>query len=460
MQFNILDTSRNWIAIVDNYKSAIWTPRYYEAGDFELYVEMTEDALSFFKNGYYVSRDDDTMVGIIEKINLTRDEDGGSYLIVTGRSLKSILSRRIVWQQTNLSGTVEDCIRRLVSENIISPSNQKRKIDDFILSEKKNFTETMEMQVTGDNLLDTIVSICKAYRYGFDISLNESGQFVFDLYKGVDRSYSQDSNQWVVFSPKFDNVRSIEYETDRTNFKNVALVAGEGEGLERKTVECSADAQIPQDLNRYEMYVDARDISTNNGEIVESDYNNLLRERGNENLAASKEQNSFSGEIEPAVNYEYKSDYYLGDIVQVEDEFGIGFSQRITEVIECWDENGYSIVPTFAVDKTLTPATHVELPALSTQKGRILSTKDEELLVPAYAPEIVDIETIKMEELPEAATIGEGGYVILGTGGDFARISVPNLVASGQFKGEKGDPGDTPALMINSDGHLIAIYND
>ena len=38
-------------------------------------------------------------------------------------------------------------------------------------------------------------------------------------------------------------------------------------------------------FDRYELFVDAKDISSNNGEIATAEYNKLLIERGNEKIA-------------------------------------------------------------------------------------------------------------------------------------------------------------------------------
>lgn len=49
--------------------------------------------------------------------------------------------------------------------------------------------------------------------------------------------------------------------TSSQNYRNVALVAGEGEGLDRKTIPVGA----AEGMERYELYVDARDVSSNEG---------------------------------------------------------------------------------------------------------------------------------------------------------------------------------------------------
>ncbi len=76
-------------------------------------------------------------------------------------------------------------------------------------------------------------------------------------------------------------------------------------------------------------------------------YQNTLIVRGIEKLAKYGRKESFSGEIIPNVGFQYKQDYFLGDIVRVENEYGIASDARITEVIEVQDANGYTLQPKY-----------------------------------------------------------------------------------------------------------------
>ena len=40
-------------------------------------------------------------------------------------------------------------------------------------------------------------------------------------------------------------------------------------------------------------------------------------------------------------------DYTLGDIVTVENEYGIRKNARVAAIMETWDDEGYTAVPTF-----------------------------------------------------------------------------------------------------------------
>ena len=72
-----------------------------------------------------------------------------------------------------------------------------------------------------------------------------------------------------------------------------------------------------------------------------------LLERGYEHLAEFGYVTSFEGTIEPNTTFRYKIDYDLGDLVTVQNDFGISEVVRIAEVIEVWDDNGYAVEPKF-----------------------------------------------------------------------------------------------------------------
>lgn len=342
MDLYVLDNNYQQIAIIDDFTSLIWAKRYSQFGDCELYVQVSKDYIDILQKGNFLMRNDDDMICRIETVELDTDNENGDYLIITGRDCRYFLSQRVVWNQTNFTGTVENYIRKLVTDNIVNPSLELRKIDKFKLGNAKNFTERITEQVTYTPLDEKIIEVCDAYNYGSKVTFDGTN-FIFDLYKGIDRSYNQDVNDFVVFSSEFDNIISSKYVTDDSNVKNVAVVAGEGEGVNRKRYTYGASAGI----NRYELYVDARDVSSETPEGTTIDYDEVLKARAIEALGEYGVVTSFEGEVEPNYSYKYEVDYDLGDIVQVVNEYGFSTSARIVEVIETFDQEGYSVIPTF-----------------------------------------------------------------------------------------------------------------
>jgi hypothetical protein len=351
MDVYVLNRNFEIMGLCDDYKSIIWTTRYSTIGDFELYLPATNNNIMLLKEDYYVVRDKDMNgtechnVMIIEKVQITTSVEDGNYLIVTGRCLKSLLSRRIVWQQTTLYGSLEAAVRTVVTENAINPTIAARKIPGLQLGSIQGFTDTIDKQVTGDKLSDFVTEVCDAYGLGWDIWLSNKN-FVFSLYKGEDRSYKQTINPYVVFSNEFDNLLTTDYSYNKTNYKNVAVVAGEGEGLDRRRA-IVGDAS---GLDRYELYVDSRNSSSNDGEITDAEYTKLLTEEGHDTLQADENTITeiIEGTVEPLVNYIFGEDYFLGDVVEVINEYGIETTPRITEIIESEDDTGSSTIPTFS----------------------------------------------------------------------------------------------------------------
>ena len=132
MEPTILDTSFVAVGIVDTFKSIIWTDRYFKYGEFEVYIPMNSEMISFFAKNYYIVMKESEHTMIIEGREVVPDVEDGDFLIVTGRSLESIIDRRIIWGQKILSGNLQDCIHTLLNENVISPTNSDRKISNFI----------------------------------------------------------------------------------------------------------------------------------------------------------------------------------------------------------------------------------------------------------------------------------------------------------------------------------------
>lgn len=343
----ILNKDFQKVDLIDDFVSFIWTKRYNKTGDFELYVPATAEAFNSLKEDNYVYREDDDALCIIEKVELATDVENGDYITATGRSIESILSRRIIWQQTNYNGLAENFIYKILNENVISPKIENRKIANFFIKDIKNFKEKISIQTTGENLLELIEEICTQFNFGFKLTVsnfkNEKNAFVFELYKGKNHT-SGGEKPFVVFSPSFDNLFTSEYVFDKEPFKNFALVAGEGEGTARKSMGVGEDVS---GIERREMYVDARDISSNGEEISESEYVSMLLQRGEEKLSKAQFNEAFSGEVETTQLYKYKKDYNLGDIVEIRNEYGMIATPRIVEIIECEDQNGYTCVPTF-----------------------------------------------------------------------------------------------------------------
>ena len=346
MNITVLNQDFMPIYIFDRYESLLWVDRFNQAGSFEIYTLITDDILKYMvKDNYLVNNDSDHIM-IIEDFSIESNVETGDHIKIIGRSLESILDRRIVWTQTDLDGNLQNGIRTLLTNAIISPSIAARQISNFIFEESRDTsitTLTMDNQYTGDNLLEVIETLCDTNKIGYRILLDDQNRFVFSLYNGIDKSYRQSALPYVVFRPTFDNIINSNYREENSKAKTVTLVAGEGEGASRKTRTVGTGTG----LLRRELYTDARDIRKEDGWST-AKYNSILDKRGTEKLAeANKDIKTFDGKCDTSRMFVFKKDFDIGDIVQIANEYGMESPARITEFTWSYSTSGFETYPTF-----------------------------------------------------------------------------------------------------------------
>lgn len=350
------------IGMIDEFSSVIWHTCYNSSGDFEIYCPLNSNNLSF-QIGDFVRCPTNNDVGVIERVEKTYSAQDGYMILLAGRMADSILDRRVIIRRIGnkpypiiLSGNVQEEIEYLIKVcfgNGYIGNTGSRNIPLFnyriesassqvIVDENGN---PSEKQVTYDNLLEYVQSLLVEYNLGLRSYLPDGigeKQIYISQYVGQERD--------LVFSTEFDNLNSSELVKDDTPYKNVALIAGEGEGTERQTTILGDSSY--SGLDRYETYIDASSISKNyeddSGEeqtYSELEYQNILQAEGKRNLAQMTKSVTFSGEMNIQTSgIEFRKDFYLGDIVTIEDKT-IGFSGkvRILEATEVQDQNGYTI---------------------------------------------------------------------------------------------------------------------
>lgn len=351
MDIYVYNTSFQKIALIDNYTSLLWVQRYSRYGDFELIVPASTDIMTILAQEYFLHIpyfDDIWMV--IESVKLVTDSESGDTYSVTGRSIESILDRRIIFPQTTISGGVQQCVKSLIESNIGSSASANRRISNFAVQESSDTNITslqgLKAQFTGTNLYDAVVDICETYGLGFKVTFSEN-VFTFTLICGTDRSASQQTVPKIIFSKDYDSLLDSVYKNGCEQFKNVAYINGVGEGTDRK--HAIFDPVSSTGISRRELYVDARDISNVDGEteIPDSEYEQLLVERGAEKILEHLPEQYFEATPVPDNQFHFGSDYFLGDIVTVVNDYGMSANARVTEMIFSDDETGMSYYPTF-----------------------------------------------------------------------------------------------------------------
>lgn len=224
MQATIMDKYYNPVRIIDAFGSLIWSDTYIGYGDFELVFTMDENALAYIEEGNYVSIKESDRYMIIEKIEILTSFQEGIRCLLSGRSLESLLTRRIIREELLVNGGVQLSIVQILNANVISPTNANRGIPGFMMNLSNDYaitSQTTQMKFeAGTNVYDAVSKICEERHLGFKVLPSNNGQFVFELYAGRNLSYDQNKNPWIVFSSRNENLEESDMAINTTDLKN------------------------------------------------------------------------------------------------------------------------------------------------------------------------------------------------------------------------------------------------
>lgn len=341
MDLYILDRDFQELGNIDVFSSLIWNRKYYETGDFELHT--APEHFGLLREGAYLYRPDVSECCLIETPRYSLSSSGGREVIASGRALEQLLADRVIDSTQNLKGTGEEAARALIFTFAVNPSNASRKIEKLLLGPISGVGEALEMQSTGDNLLEKIQEICLSQQLSVRVHYDYMhDQLTAYVWQGKDRTEAQTANSWATFSTDYENILEVEFSDSVAEYKNFAYVAGEGEGAARVMVEVDET----KGERRRELYVDARDLQRES--LTMAQYQENLKQRGLEKLAEYQRQTTLDGAVDINANLVYRVDFDLGDIcTYVDHEAGIEITQRITELSEVYEGGAVTVTASF-----------------------------------------------------------------------------------------------------------------
>ncbi len=333
----ILSKELDLLGEVDNYLSFSFTRKYYSYGEFQLVTNIKVQSADKLNVGNLVMLGNDKFkVGIIRHKEIKINEAGEEMLTIKGYSLSHFLTQRITIPpagkaQDIIEGNAETVMKHFVKRNCLDIPGME--FPNFIISTNKNRGENIKWSSRYKNLDEELEKISRLTDIAFivypDFKLKN---YIFDVYNGRNFSASQNINPPVIFSSKFDNVESQEYMDSLLDFGNYAIVAGQGEGVNREILMMGDETATG--IERSVIFVDARDEE---GSID-------LPARGAAKLKEHKRITSFTAEVLTKGPFEYEKDWDLGDIVTVQNkEWNIGVDRRITKVTEIYEAGGFRL---------------------------------------------------------------------------------------------------------------------
>lgn len=364
------------------YEMAQWNNKFRDIGTFSInarYVDENLFLLDKTKTYYvllYMSNDKTksdswntlhNVFGKIEKVSKENDEDADypSTIKVEGRLMPFLFSKRVIagtfdYKNMELIAYVTDLITRCFEKNT------ERYVDMNISCQKDNkvYEDTfITKQITGGQLWEELFDYFEQYKLGiviapkidktFELSseygehlsgLSNVAGFEVHIKTGVDRTRGNGLNT-VIFSKSLSNIKRASYSYNSESDMNVAYIAGEGAGEERKWYEIQKDSENKKSAwNREELWIDARDIQSegeNDTTLTDEEYNKLIEQRAYEKFQENSVMDEYSATVnEHNQRYVYMRDYDLGDWVTIQDrDLSIEIDAQIVEVTTTLQNN-------------------------------------------------------------------------------------------------------------------------
>ena len=322
----------NLLGVVDYFTSLRWRRKYFEAGEFEIVLPINDYMMQFIDTDVIVMRNNYTEAGIIETIEFS-DNGTNEEVTISGRFLTSLLSRRIVKNKINFSGNTIEGMNTIV--NAMTPLTPQWETETVTMS-----SPHIDFQVTYKNVYDYLCKLSEYSNIGIRIVPNiDSKVYMFEVWKGLDRTSGQTENEEYSFSDDNYNIEQGKLVKSEKTKANYILVGGTGEEDNRVLVTVDA-GKTGFDL--YEVFSDQKSLS--NKDLSDSVYRAKLKSIGEGKVS----DGAFQLEVTALVQQDYKVKWDLGDVVNIKKEkWGVCTTYRIIEVEETIEDGKKTIYPTF-----------------------------------------------------------------------------------------------------------------
>ena len=326
------DKKLNLLGIVDYFISLRWRRKYFEAGEFEIVLPVNDYMMQFIAPDVIVMRNNYTEAGIIETIEFS-DNGTNEEVTISGRFLSALLSRRIVKSKINFSGNTIEGMNTIV--NAMTPLTTQWETEIVTMS-----SPHIDFQVTYKNVYEYLCKLAEYSNIGFRVVPNvDSKVYMFEVWKGLDRTSEQNENEVYSFSDDNYNIEQGKLIISEKTKANYILVGGAGEDADRVLVTVDEGAN---GFDRYEIFSDQKSLSKQ--DLSDSAYREKLKSVGEGKLS----DGTFQLEVTALVQQDYKVKWNLGDIVNIKKEkWGVYTTYRIIEVEETIEDGKKTIYPTF-----------------------------------------------------------------------------------------------------------------
>lgn len=379
--------------VIEEFYSLIWTERYYGDSEVELTIPLQASMITKLAEGSFLSIRESTEPMIIETVNI---EDGK--IKVMGVSILKWLNNRFIRNSPNHRKTtwkfkqktpgqvLWTVVKEMCTEksSYLNPPYKdmgltNAQAHELIIpglklgAEESAGKKIKKILVPYGPVYDSLRKIAEQYKIGMQIYLGTDLSIKFRSYKGANRTTG---DTIVRFSPVMDSLSDVKEVRSIAEFKTLIYsfaaslekidtadandnpdtwlqtrpgIARRAKGPEgkytgfdlRAKMIFPGDITIKQDLDEED---DSGPESTLSGKREE--LRDVLDNRAEKELKQNEYIRAVDGTVAPTNAFQYKVDYDLGDIVQIQGNTGLTENSRVIEYIRTQDASGEVSYPT------------------------------------------------------------------------------------------------------------------
>lgn len=311
MKLNLYDEQMNRIAIIGGrFISCLWSEGYNTTQSFTVELLATEENKKKVKPDCYLGRDDRKTLMVVKTV-----------LAQNGRITASGKQAARCLDDVPFIGTIEAGANIAQSVKDAYDASDKFAGIEFAAP---TLDVTYSHQISNKSILTLCETMGQEGDVGFRVVRSSAG--------AVAEFYCPEENPNLVFSERFRNLTIDGITLSTENWKNYAIVLGEGEEADRVRV----DVDLSGGEQRRTMIVDARDLSREDGE-TEDAYSQRLAVRGYEKLL--EKQKTWECVFTPLASH-FGTRFDLGDILTVLlPDYGLRLKSRVARFTQTEQNN-------------------------------------------------------------------------------------------------------------------------
>lgn len=308
----VYNDSRERIGEVRSISSLQWLEQYRDAGELKLVCGATENNIRLLTCGArLINADRPHLVAVVDTIEQV-DDDKKSKLTVRAEFSVAAWEWRTVMYTETVTNAEEGMLR-------IAANNQRGLACS--IPQAQGAADEVDTQYTWGTVLDALRSLAGLSTLGFysrvDAELNET----LTVYAGVDRTVAGSAEYIGYLSLDARTLAKITTKVSDYDYRNVAIVCGQGEGADRRVVRVDLSDGAPA----REIHIDARDIgaeytvSNADGTTTKmtrgaAEQDAALMARGKEKLAEQCHSITVKADLRQT-SILFGRDYDLGDVL-------------------------------------------------------------------------------------------------------------------------------------------------